>query len=125
MEIQWYPGHMAKARRSIEAEAAKVDLLIELTDARTPESGRNPDIEEMGRGKGRLIILNKADLADESQNRQWTDFYRQTGAEVLAADARQKASLKKIRPLVMNACRDKIRRDAARGMRNRAVRAMV
>lgn len=125
MNIQWYPGHMTKARRQMQEDLKLVDLIIELIDARVPLSGRNPDIEEMGRGKGRLIILNKADLADESLNRQWTVFYRQTGAEVLAADARQKASLKKIRPLVMNACRDKIRRDAARGMRNRAVRAMV
>lgn len=125
MNIQWYPGHMTKARRQMQEDLKLVDLIIELIDARVPLSGRNPDIQEMGRGKGRLIILNKADLADESLNRQWMDFYRKSGAEVLAVDARQKSSLKKIRPLVMNACREKIQRDAARGMRGRAVRAMV
>ena len=125
MDIQWYPGHMTKARRQMEEDLKLVDLIIELVDARIPFSSRNPDIRGMGVSKGRLIILNKADLADENLNRLWLDAYREQGAQVLLADSRSKASLRQVQPLVQEACREKIERDRRKGIKNRPVRAMV
>ena len=71
MNIQWYPGHMTKARRAMEESVKLIDLIIELVDARAPYSSRNPDIDDLGRGKSRLILFNKSDLADEQANEQW------------------------------------------------------
>ena len=70
--IQWYPGHMTKAKRQMQEDIKLIDLIIELVDARVPLSSRNPDIDQLGQNKGRLILLNKADLADERQNIAWT-----------------------------------------------------
>ena len=125
MDIQWYPGHMTKARRQMEEDLKLVDLIIELLDARIPYSSRNPDIRDMGKAKGRLIILNKADLADEEKNRLWIDAYRAQGAQVLLADSRSRASLRQVQPLVQEACREKLERDRRRGILNRPIRAMV
>ena len=125
MEIQWYPGHMTKAKRQMQEDLKLIDLIIELIDARAPESSRNPDIRHMGEGKARLIILNKSDLADERANREWKQFYTGQGAQVLAADSRKKTDLKQVQALVQEACREKIARDARRGIKNRPVRAMV
>ena len=125
MDIQWYPGHMTKARRQMEEDLKLVDLIIELVDARVPFSSRNPDICGMGTSKGRMIILNKADLADEKSNRLWLEADREQGAQVLLADSRSRASLREVQPLVQEACREKIERDRRRGIKNRPVRAMV
>ena len=75
MNYQWYPGHMTKARRMMQEDIKLIDLVIELVDARVPLSSRNPDIDELGKNKSRLILLNKADLADKSANKKWTEFY--------------------------------------------------
>ena len=125
MDIQWYPGHMTKARRQMEEDLKLIDLIIELVDARIPFSSRNPDIRSMGGSKGRLIVLNKADLADEAANRLWLEEYRAQGAQVMLADSRSRASLRQVQPLVQEACKKKIERDRKRGIRNRPVRAMV
>ena len=76
MNIQWYPGHMTKARRMMQENIKLIDVIIELVDARVPMSSRNPDIDQMGQNKSRLILLNKADLADERKNRQWRPLRR-------------------------------------------------
>ena len=125
MNYQWYPGHMAKARRQMEADIKLIDLIIELTDARIPQSGRNPDIDEIGRNKSRMILLNKADLADPSQNEAWIARYRSMGMEALALDARKRSAMKQIEASVRIACREKIERDQRRGIKNRPIRAMV
>ena len=75
MDYQWYPGHMTKARRMMQENIALIDLLIELTDARAPQSGRNPDIDTLAKGKSRIIVLNKADLADPERTKQWRAFF--------------------------------------------------
>ena len=125
MEIQWYPGHMTRAKRQMQEDIRLIDLIIELVDARAPLSSRNPDIDELGRQKARLILLNKADLADESWNRRWADYFKSHGFYVLLADARKKNHLKAVQPLIAEACREKIERDRRRGILNRPVRAMV
>lgn len=102
-----------------------IDIIIELIDARIPYSGRNPDIRSMGAQKSRLIVLNKADLADEKRNRLWMEYYQQQGAQVLLADSRNRGTLKQIQPLIREACREKIERDRRRGIRNRTIKAMV
>ncbi|HIV24721.1 MAG TPA: ribosome biogenesis GTPase YlqF [Candidatus Scatomonas pullistercoris] len=125
MEIQWYPGHMTRARRQMQEDIRLIDLIIELVDARAPLSSRNPDIDELGRQKARLILLNKADLADENWNRRWADYFKNQGFYVLQADSRKKNHLKAVQPLIAEACREKIERDRRRGIQNRPVRAMV
>lgn len=125
MNYQWYPGHMTKAKRMMQENIKLIDLVIELVDARIPLSSRNPDIDELGKGKARLILLNKADLADQKQNKAWTDYFQEKGFFVLAINARTKDGMKAIQTVVTQACKDKIERDRKRGIMNRPVRAMV
>ena len=125
MNIQWYPGHMTKAKRQMQEDLKLIDLIIELIDARIPFSGRNPDIRTMGNGKARLIILNKADLADERLNRKWMEYYKAQGAQVMLTDARNRGALKQIQPLIQEACKEKIERNLRRGIKNKPIRAMV
>ena len=125
MQIQWYPGHMTKAKRAMQEDIKLIDLVIELVDARAPLSSRNPDIDELGRQKARLILLNKADLADEACNRQWSQWFQDQGFHVLKINARSGAGFKAINDTGAQACKEKIERDRKRGILNRPVRAMV
>ena len=125
MEIQWYPGHMAKARRSIEAEAAKVDLLIELTDARTPESGRNPDIDRIAGRKAHILVITKADLADEQVTSAWVRRFASQGIPAIPADVRAAGMRKKVLALAREACSSKFAADARRGIQNTEIRALI
>lgn len=125
MNIQWYPGHMTKAKRAMKEDIKLIDLVIELVDARIPLGSRNPDIDELAKGKGRMILLNKADLADERCNEKWTSYFKQKGLHVVKVNARSGMGLKQIQPLVQEACKEKIERDRRRGILNRPVRTMV
>ena len=88
MNIQWYPGHMTKAKRAMQEDIKLIDLIIELVDARAPLSSRNPDIDVLGKGKARMILLNKADLAAEGANAAWSNFFKEKGFQVMKIDAR-------------------------------------
>ena len=125
MHFQWYPGHMTKAKRQMQEDIKLIDLVIELVDARIPLSSRNPDIDELGKQKARLILMNKADLANEEQTRKWSEYFRNKGFYVVKLDARSKAGMKSINDVIMEACKEKIERDRKRGIKNRPVRAMV
>lgn len=125
MNYQWYPGHMTKARRMMQEDSKLVDLVIELVDARVPVSSRNPDIDEIAKGKARILLLNKADLADKRYNALWADYFKEKGIYALEINSRTGAGIKGILPLVQEACRKKIERDRKRGIMNRPVRAMV
>ncbi|MEE1517084.1 MAG: ribosome biogenesis GTPase YlqF [Lachnospiraceae bacterium] len=125
MNIQWYPGHMTKARRMMEEDIKLIDLVIELVDARLPLSSRNPDIDNLAKNKARLILLNKADLSDERINNQWTDYFKEKGFFVVKLDSRSGAGMKAINGVIQEACKEKIERDRKRGIINRPVRAMV
>lgn len=125
MNYQWYPGHMTKAKRMMQEDIKLIDLVIELVDARVPLSSRNPDIDELGKNKSRLILLNKADLADKSANKKWIEFFRNKGYFVLEVDSRSGAGMKAISQTIQESCREKIERDRKRGIKNRPVRAMV
>ncbi len=125
MNIQWYPGHMTKARRMMQENIKLIDLIIELVDARAPFSSRNPDIDELGKGKARLILLNKADLASERLNDAWSAWFQSQGFFVVKLDSRSKAGMKAVQNVIQEACREKTERDKKRGIKNRPVRAMV
>ena len=125
MQFQWYPGHMTKAKRQMQEDIKLIDLVIELVDARIPLSSRNPDIDELGKNKYRLILMNKSDLSDEKRNQEWAEFFRKKGYFVVCLDARSKAGMKNVTNVVMEACKEKIERDRKRGILNRPVRAMV
>ena len=125
MNYQWYPGHMTKARRAMQEDIKLIDLIIELVDARIPLSSRNPDIDELGKNKARLILLNKADLASEAQNQEWSAWFKEKGFYVVQIDARRKNGMKTIQNVILEACQEKIERDRRRGIKNRPVRAMV
>lgn len=125
MNVQWYPGHMTKAKRQMQEDIKLIDIIIELVDARVPLSSRNPDIDELGRNKARLILLNKADLADESQNEAWKSYFQKKGFFVVQVDSRKGSGMKIIQNTIQEACREKIERDQKRGIKNRPIRAMV
>lgn len=125
MQFQWYPGHMTKAKRQMQEDIKLVDLVIELVDARIPLSSRNPDIDELGKNKARLILLNKADLADDRQNEAWMRFFENKGYFAVRLDARNRVGMKTVQAVVLDACKEKIERDKRRGIMNRPVRAMV
>ena len=125
MNIQWYPGHMTKAKRAMKEDIKLIDLVIELVDARVPLSSRNPDIDSLAAGKARMVLLNKSDLADERLNAQWAAWFEAKGIHVVKIDARNKGTLKQVQGVVQQACRDKIERDRKRGILNRPIRTMV
>ena len=125
MSYQWYPGHMTKARRMMQENIKLIDLVIELVDARIPISSRNPDIDELGKGKSRIILLNKSDLADPVWNKKWVEYFAAKGIGVLEINSRTGMGIKSIQGLVQEVCKEKIERDRKRGIVNRPVRAMV
>lgn len=125
MNYQWYPGHMTKARRMMEENIKLIDLIIELVDARIPLSSRNPDVDKLGQNKARLILLNKADLADPRCNEEWKAYFKEKGYFVVALNSRTREGMKAINSVVQDACKEKIERDRKRGIINRPVRAMV
>ncbi len=125
MNYQWYPGHMTKAKRMMQENIKLIDLIIELVDARIPYSSRNPDIDELGKNKARIVLLNKSDLADPEANREWAAYFADRGVYVLEINAKSGAGVKSVQGLVREACREKLERDQRRGIVNRPVRAMV
>lgn len=122
---QWYPGHMTKAKRMMQEDIKLIDLVIELVDARVPLSSRNPDIDELGKNKSRIILLNKSDLADARKNKRWMEYFTDKGFHVLEINSKTGAGVKSIQGVVQEACKEKIERDRKRGIINRPVRAMV
>ncbi len=125
MNYQWYPGHMTKAKRMMQENVKLVDLIIELVDARIPLSSRNPEIDELGKNKARIILLNKSDLADTRANKIWIQFFKEKGFHVIEVNSKTGAGVKSIQGVVQEACKEKIERDRKRGILNRPVRAMV
>ena len=125
MNFQWYPGHMTKAKRMMQENIKLIDIVVELLDARIPLSSRNPDIDQLANNKFRLVILNKADLADETANRRWEAYFKEKGFHVLKVNSQKGQGIKNVKGMIMEACKEKIERDRKRGIKNRPVRAMV
>lgn len=125
MNVQWYPGHMTKAKRMMQEDIRLIDLVIELVDARIPYSSRNPDIDSLAGNKARILLLNKADLADAEKNKLWIQYYREKGFYAQELNSKNGSGVKSVNTLVREACREKTERDLKRGIKNRPVRAMV
>ena len=125
MNIQWYPGHMTKTRRQIEADLKHVDIVVEIIDARSPVSSRNPDIDAITEGKPRLVVLNRADQADPAGNRAWGAWFRKKGWSVLETDAKTGAGVSQFSRMVQEVLKDQIARWQEKGLVGRPVRAMV
>ena len=125
MNYQWYPGHMTKAKRMMQENIKLIDLIIEVVDARIPRSSRNPDIDELGKNKARLILLNKADLAHERENEKSAQYFQEKGYYTVKLNAKSGAGIKNVLPAIMESCQEKLERDRKRGIKNRPVRAMV
>ncbi len=125
MNYQWYPGHMTKAKRMMQENIKLIDLIIELVDARVPFSSRNPDIDELGRNKSRIVLLNKSDLADPACNKEWIRYFEEQGAYVLEVNSKSGSGVRQVSSLVRAACKEKLERDKRKGIVNRPVRAIV
>ena len=124
MNIQWYPGHMTKTRRQIEADLKQVDAVCEIVDARIPMASRNPDIDAICGNKPRIIVLNRMDLADPNATKVWSDYFKSKGMAVVVTDCKTRKGINSFTPAARVACKEKLERDAARGM-NRPLRVMV
>lgn len=125
MEINWFPGHMAKTLREMKDHLRQVDLVIETCDARIPESSRNPELARLVGMKPRILVLNKADLADPAATQAWTAFYSRQGVTVIASDSTKRIGPEKIREIALLLMKDKIEKAKSRGRLYQPVRAMV
>lgn len=125
MHFQWYPGHMTKARRAMQEDIKLIDVVLELVDARIPFSSKNPDIDSLAANKSRVLLLNKADLADKKQTDGWKAYYEEKGFHVAVVNSKTKQGIKGVQDIIMKACQAKIERDRKRGILNRPIRAMI
>ena len=124
MNIQWYPGHMTKTRRQMEADLKQVDAVCEILDARIPISSRNPDIDSICGNKPRIVIMNRMDLADPNATKQWMAYFRSKGMAAIATDCKTKRGINDFQPAVRSVLKEKIERDQAKGMK-RSLRVMI
>lgn len=124
MTIQWFPGHMAKARREVSEKIKYVDIVFELVDARLPLSSRNPMMDQIVQQKPRLVLLNKGDLADNDQNKKWQHYFQKKGYQTLVINAQQNKGINKIVPAAKEALKEKLAREQAKGLKPRAIRSM-
>jgi ribosome biogenesis GTPase A len=125
MNFQWYPGHMAKAKRMMQDDMKLIDVVIELVDARIPYSSKNPDIDALAKNKSRVILLNKCDMADQRYNTAWKEYFEAEGYYVALINSKSGNGVKQVQDIVNKACQAKIERDRKRGILNRPVRAMI
>lgn len=125
MTIQWFPGHMAKARREVTEKLKLVDIIFELVDARLPLSSRNPMIDEVTGQKPRLIILNKADMADDVETKKWIRYFNERGLKAVAINSLEGKGLQQVTKAAKEILAEKWDRMRAKGMKPRAIRAMI
>ena len=124
-DIQWFPGHMTKTRRMIEADLKLVDAVTEIVDCRIPESSRNPMINEIVSGKPRVMLLNKCDYADERITEQWRKYYEKNGIRAVVCDCRSGKGINRFLPVLKNELSELLERRRAKGMIGKALRVMV
>lgn len=125
MHFQWYPGHMAKAKRIMQEDMKLIDVVIELVDARIPYSSKNPDIDALAGNKSRVILLNKSDMADQRYNLAWKEYFEEKGYFAALINSKKGTGVKQVQEIVNKACQAKIERDRKKGILNRPVRAMI
>ena len=125
LNIQWYPGHMTKARRMMEESLRQVDALCEILDARIPNASRNPEIDSLAAGKPRLVVLNRSDLADPALTKRWIQYYETQGFAVLDCDARSGKGCGAFAPAVRRQLAERLEQWQAKGQTGRKLRVMV
>lgn len=125
MEIQWFPGHMAKTRKMMEENIALVDAVVEVVDARIPYSSKNPYLDELWKRRPRILALNKTDLADPAKTERWKAWYEAQGYGVVLLDALHGAGVSQIGPMARRLCQEKLKKEAERGRQERALRLMI
>ena len=123
--INWYPGHMAKAKRMMQESIKLIDVVVEILDARIPASSKNPDIDDLAKGKYRVLLLNKSDMADESKTAAWKKYYENKGFFVSIVNSKTGAGVKATTEVIQKACQEKIERDRKKGILQRPLRAMI
>ena len=124
-DIQWFPGHMTRTRRQIAKSLPLVDAAAELLDARIPMSSRNPEMKQLIRNKPRLIILNKADMADPALTARWTQYYKNEGCAVITCDSKSGRGIKGFAPALRELLKEQLAKYEAKGMKSRPVRVMI
>ncbi|MCH5268754.1 MAG: ribosome biogenesis GTPase YlqF [Lachnospiraceae bacterium] len=125
MQFQWYPGHMTKAKRSMQEDIKLIDVIIELVDSRVPYSSKNPDIDQLANGKSRILLMNKYDLADPARTEQWIRYYEEKGYFVTKVNSKNGKGVKAVHNVIKEACKEKIERDRRKGILNRPIRGMI
>ncbi len=125
MNIQWYPGHMTKAKRMMQENIKLIDCVVELLDARIPMSSQNPDLPKIANGKPRLILLTKMDLADPNKTNQWIEHFKEQGIVAMAVNARDGQNMNKVLGQIHEVCKERIERNKRRGLVNKPLRIMV
>lgn len=125
MNIQWYPGHMTKAKRMMQENMKLIDVVVELVDARVPISSQNPEVKKLAGQKPRIMVFNKVDLADPRETKKWTTYFKNQGYVVAEVNSANGNGIKKIGDAVKVACKEKIDRNIRRGIKNKPMRAMV
>jgi ribosome biogenesis GTPase A len=125
MTIQWFPGHMAKARRQVTEKLKLIDIVFELVDARIPAASRNPMIDEIISNKPRLLLLNKSDLADSSITNEWSSHYLKNGISTLQIDSQTGTGMKQIVTVSREILKEKFDKMASKGVKPRAIRALI
>lgn len=123
--IQWFPGHMTKTKRKIQASLKLVDIVAEIIDARIPVSSHNPDLDKLIQGKPRIVLMNKCDMADRAQTDRWVGYYRKKNIVAIPVDCKTGKGLNRFIPTVRDVLSDKIEKWEAKGMRNRSIHIMV
>lgn len=125
VDIQWFPGHMAKTRRLMKENLPLVDVVVEITDARVPFSSRNPEMKSLVGSKPRVVILNKCDTADEAITQEWIEHYKSKGINAIATDCRSGRGLNKLAPVVREVLKNELEKRARKGMEGKPIRMMI
>ncbi len=125
VDIQWFPGHMAKTRRLMKENLPLVDVVVEITDSRVPFSSRNPEMKSLVGSKPRVVILNKCDTADETITQEWIEHYKSKGINAIATDCRSGRGLNKLAPVVREVLKNELEKRARKGMEGKPIRMMI
>lgn len=125
LNINWYPGHMAKTKREIAEDMRIIDVVIEILDARIPISSQNPDIQEIIKNKKKIILLNKCDLADEVQTKKWQSYFKSKGIETVLINANDGQGIKQVTSKIEEVMKEEIEREVKKGRTGKTIRALV